>query len=454
MLLIPEGSFRINFFCVSEPYCDLPMSTYIRDMAGQVGKEVEIKGWLYNKRSSGSIAFLELRDGSGFAQAVVPKQQVDEKTWGNVQEATQESSLVVTGRVSKHPKKESEYELQVTQVILVHKAEEYPITKKEHGPEFLMDNRHLWLRSQKQWAALRLRHIVKTGFQDYFNSKGYIELDTPTFTPNACEGTTDLFEVDYFGRPAYLTQNGQLYLEAMAMAFGRVYDLCPNFRAEKSKTRKHLTEFWSLNPEMAFIEHEESLRIQEESIKHMIAYALKHGGPELAILERNTAELQAILNLSFVHYEYEEAIAKLQKRGSSIQFGEDLGAEDEVLLTEDSDAPVVVKNWPKAIKPFYMKAHPEKKDMVLNADILASRGFGEIVGGSQREDDYKTLLDNINKAGLDVSVFEWYLDLRRYGSVPHCGFGIGIERMTRWVGGIHHIRETIPFPRMLNRITP
>jgi asparaginyl-tRNA synthetase len=344
--------------------------------------------------------------------------------------------------------------LQISDFRLQNLAEEYPIAKKEHGPEFLMDNRHLWLRSKSQWAILRIRHLVKAGLQDYFNSNGYIELDTPIFTPTSCEGTTDLFEVNYFDRKAYLTQNGQLYLEAMCMAFGRVYDLCPNFRAEKSKTRKHLTEFWSLNPEIAFIGHEESLKIQEASIKHVVKYALEHGKEELIMLERNPTDLQAVVDKPFKHYEYGEAIEELKKRGSDIEYGHDLGADDEELLTKNSDVPVIIKNWPKNIKPFYMKTHPTNSELVLNADVLASRGFGEIIGGSQREDDYDTMLANIKKAGLSVNTFKWYLDLRKYGSVSHCGFGIGIERTTRWIAGIHHIRETAAFPRMLNYLEP
>ncbi|HBU07141.1 MAG TPA: asparagine--tRNA ligase [Candidatus Magasanikbacteria bacterium] len=430
------------------------MQTFIKDLSKHVGEEVVLKGWLNNIRSSGSIAFLELRDGNGFIQCVANKKELAEDVWNLVENSTQESSIIVTGKVTQHPKKTDVFELQITKYQLVQQAIDYPIGNKEHGPEFLMDNRHLWLRSKKQWAILRIRHLVKAGLQDYFNNQGYIELDTPIFTPTSCEGTTDLFEVNYFDRKAYLTQNGQLYLEAMCMAFGRVYDLCPNFRAEKSKTRKHLTEFWSLNPEIAFIEHEESLKIQEASIKHVVKYVLEHGGEELALLERDLSELQAVVEKPFVHYEYGDAIAELKKRGSSIEYGKDLGAEDEELLTNDSDVPVIVKNWPKDIKPFYMKKHPIDSKLVLNADVLASRGFGEIIGGSQREDDYEIILQNIKSAGLQVDIFEWYLDLRKYGSVPHCGFGIGIERVTRWIAGIHHIRETSAFPRMLNRIEP
>ncbi|MBU2542473.1 asparagine--tRNA ligase [Patescibacteria group bacterium] len=430
------------------------MQTFIKDLSNKVGEEVTLKGWLYNKRSSGKIAFLEIRDGSGFTQAVAVKESLPEEVWEEIDKLTQESSLEVVGTVSKHPKQEGVYELQVSKLSSYQVASDYPIVLKDHGPEFLLDNRHLWLRSKKQWAILRIRHLVKAGLQDYFNSNDYVELDTPIFTPTSCEGTTDLFEVEYFDRKAYLTQNGQLYLEAMCMSFGKVYDLCPNFRAEKSKTRKHLTEFWSLNPEIAFIEHEESLKIQEASLKYVVKYVLDHGREELVLLERDLTELQAIVDKPFVHYEYGDAIIELKKRGSDIEYGHDLGADDEELLTKDSDVPVIVKNWPKNIKPFYMKGHQTDPTLVLNADILAPRGFGEIVGGSQREDDYETILTNIKAAGLPVETFEWYLDLRKYGSVPHCGFGIGIERTTRWIAGIHHIRETIPFPRMLNRLEP
>lgn len=430
------------------------MQTFIKDLSQKVGEEVTLKGWLNNKRSSGKIAFLEIRDGSGFVQAVAVKDSLTPDTWDTIEKLTQESSLEVVGVVSRHPKQEGVFELQVVSCKLYSLASEYPIAKKDHGPEFLMDNRHLWLRSKRQWAILRIRHLVKAGLQEYFNGRGYVELDTPIFTPTSCEGTTDLFEVNYFDRKAYLTQNGQLYLEAMCMAFGRVYDLCPNFRAEKSKTRKHLTEFWSLNPEIAFIEHEESLQIQEASIKYVVKYVLEHGKEELTLLERDLSELQAAVDKPFTHYEYGDAIAELKKRGSDIEYGHDLGADDEELLTKDSDVPVIIKNWPKNIKPFYMKTHPTDSALVLNADVLASRGFGEIIGGSQREDDYQTMLNNIKAAGLPVETLGWYLDLRRYGSVPHCGFGIGIERVTRWISGIHHIRETIPFPRMLNRLEP
>ena len=431
----------------------LPKMVYIKDFKDCLGQEVSVNGWIYNFRCSGKIAFLQLRDGSGYAQAVVNQPAVDEASWKVASEMTIESSVEMIGTVSKHPKKE-EYELQVKELKFVQRAEEYPIGKKEHGPDFLLDERHLWLRSASQWAVLRLRHLVKLGLQDYFNSQGFVELDTPIFTPTCCEGTTDLFEVNYFDRKAYLTQNGQLYLEAMCMSFGKVYDLCPNFRAEKSKTRKHLTEFWSCNPEIAFIDHEQSLKIQEAAIKHVFKFVLANGQQELAILERKVEELQAVVDQPFVHYTYREAIIKLNEHGSDIKFGDDLGAEEEELLTKDSATAVIVKNWLKVAKPFYMKGHTEDSELVYNADILAARGFGEVVGGSQREDDFATLKNRIIEAKLPLKDFEWYLDLRRFGSVPHCGFGIGVERMTRWIAGIHHVRETIPFPRTINRIYP
>lgn len=425
----------------------------IAQAAEFVGQEVQINGWVYNLRSSGSICFLQVRDGSGFTQAIVNKSSVSEQVWQTAEQATIESSVILTGQISKHPKKE-EYELQVSDIKIVQISEEYPIGKKEHGPDFLLDNRHLWLRAPSQWAIQRLRFLIKNGLQDYLNKQGYIQVDTPIFTPTSCEGTTTLFEVEYFEEKAYLSQNGQLYLEALIFSLGKVYDLAPCFRAEKSKTRKHLTEFWALNPEMAFVEHEESLRIQEALIKHCFKYVLEHGQNELKILERDLSELQAVVDQSFVDYTYDDAIKELQKLGSAIQYGDDLGAEDEVLLTQESLVPVIVKNWPKSIKPFYMKRHPQNDDLVLNADILAAKGFGEIVGGSQREDDYKILEARMKHEKMNMDDFGWYLDLRKYGTVPHSGFGIGIERMTRWIAGIHHIRETIPFPRMINRIRP
>ncbi|TSC55861.1 MAG: asparaginyl-tRNA synthetase [Parcubacteria group bacterium Gr01-1014_18] len=427
---------------------------FIGELSRKVGEKVTLAGWVLNLRSSGQIMFLELRDGSGFIQAIVEKTSAGETLWNLAQTLTLESSIEVEGLVKKHPKKENVYELDVKSLRVVGTSPDYPIGKKEHGPDFLLENRQLWLRVPSQWAILRIRHLVKASLQEFYNSEGFVEIDTPTFTPTPCEGTTDLFEVQYFDRKAYLTQNGQLYLEALAMAHGKVYDLCPNFRAEKSKTRKHLTEFWTLNPELAFCEHEESLALQERAVKYSAAYILKHGRRELEVLERNIPDLEAVVAKPFIHYEYPDAIAELQKRGSAIKYGDDLGADDEVLLTQDSDVPVIVKNWPAEIKPFYMKRHPSDPNRVQNADMLASRGFGEIIGGGQREDDYLIMKKRMEDQKMPMEVFGWYLELRKYGSVPHCGFGMGIERLTRWMGGIHHIRETAAFPRMLNRITP
>jgi asparaginyl-tRNA synthetase len=433
----------------------MPIYTYVSEIEKHVGEEIELKGWVYNFRSSGKIFFLQLRDGSGRVQVVYSAGNLPVDQWEKLQSIRIESSVTVHGTVKAESRATSGFELDGTSVEIINLApDDYPIGKKEHGPEFLLDNRHLWLRSESQWAVLRLRHLVKLGLQEFFNSQGFIELDTPTFTPNSCEGTTDLFEVEYFDKKAYLTQNGQLYLEAMCMAFGRVYDLCPNFRAEKSKTRKHLTEFWSLNPEIAFINHEESLALQEKALKFVVEFVLQRAASELKILERDVTELQAFLQEPFKHYEYKDAINYLQTHGSLIKYGDDLGAEDEEILTRDSRAAVIVKNWPKTIKPFYMKTHSEDSSLVFNADVLAPRGFGEIVGGSQREDDYETLVKSLREHNLPLDIFAWYLDLRKYGSVPHCGFGIGIERVTRWIAGIHHVRETAAFPRMINRLTP
>ncbi|MFH1253389.1 MAG: asparagine--tRNA ligase [Candidatus Uhrbacteria bacterium] len=433
----------------------MSQNTYISEIQKFVGQEVTLKGWAYNFRSSGKIFFLQLRDGSGRVQIVYSAGSLTPEQWETLQSLRIESSVSIRGTVKAEPRAPSGFELDGTSVEIIGLApDDYPIGKKEHGPEFLLDNRHLWLRSESQWAVLRIRHWVKLGLQEFFNGQGFVELDTPTFTPNSCEGTTDLFEVEYFDKKAYLTQNGQLYLEAMCMAFGRVYDLCPNFRAEKSKTRKHLTEFWSLNPEIAFINHEESLILQEKALKFVVEFVLQQAVLELKVLERDVSELQAFLQEPFKHYEYKEAISYLQEHGSQIKYGDDLGAEDEEILTRDSRAAVVVKNWPKAIKPFYVKGHSGDPSLVFNADVLAPRGFGEIIGGSQREDNLEILEKNLHEHNLPLDIFSWYLDLRKYGSAPHCGFGIGIERVTRWIAGIHHVRETTAFPRMINRITP
>lgn len=430
------------------------MQTFIKNIADLVGQEVEIKGWLYNKRSSGPIAFLELRDGSGWIQAVAVKAELSAEVWDLVEKVAQESSVVVRGKVTKHPKRENVFELQVTGFMILQLAHDYPIAHKEHGPDFLMENRHLWLRSKKQWAILRVRDAIITSINEYLHQENFIRTDSPVFTPNACEGTTTLFPVPYFDLgTAYLSQSGQLYIEAAIASVGRCYDFGPVFRAEKSKTKRHLTEFWMMDAEAAFVEHEENLKIQEGLVRYIIRYCLKNCLEELAILERNLEPLQKA-DAPFTRYTYDQAIVKLHELGSDIKHGEDLGNDDEGLLTKDSDVPVFIAKWPKSIKPFYMKRDPENPEVVLNDDLIATEGAGELIGGSQREDDYNLLLERIKAEGLNVEDYQWYLDLRQYGSVPHSGFGIGLERAVRWITGVEHIRECIPFPRTIGRLHP
>lgn len=427
----------------------------IKDISQHVGQEVEIKGWLYNKRSSGSIAFLELRDGSGFVQAVVVKSEVDNTVWQNAEKLNQESSLIVRGKVGKHPKQEDVYELQILDIKIVQIAEEYPISKKEHGPDFLLDNRHLWLRSKKQWAIQRVRDVVITAIYDFFHEQGFIKIDTPIITPNACEGATTLFGIQYFDEgEVFLSQSGQLYLEAAIMSVGRAFDFGPTFRAEKSKTKRHLTEFWMMDAETAYVEHNENMDIQEGMIKFIVKRCLKKCQDELIVLERKQEPLKKLLDLPFVRLTYTEAINKLQAMGSDIKFGEDLGNDDECLLTQASAVPVFIHKWPKSIKPFYMKQDPQNSELVLNDDLIGIEGAGELIGGSEREDNYEILKAAIEREGLKGPEYQWYLDLRKYGSVPHSGFGLGLERTVGWICGVAHIRETIPFPRMINRVRP
>lgn len=432
------------------------MKTFIKDLSTKVGEEVTIKGWLYNKRSSGKIAFLELRDGTGFVQAVAVKGGLSEGIWEEIEKLTQESSLEVVGEVSKHPKKEGVYELQVSKLASMQVAHEYPIALKDHGPEFLSDNRHLWLRSKKQWAILRIRDMIETAINEYLHDQGFIRADSPIFTPNACEGTTTLFPVPYFDLgEAYLSQSGQLYAEAAIASVGRCYDFGPVFRAEKSTTKRHLTEFWMMDAEGAFIEHDENLQIQEDLLKAIVKKCLDNCQQELTVLERDTSAMVSMLEKPFTRYTYEEAIKKLNELGSDIKYGEDLGNDDEGMLTKDSDVPVFIEKWPKNIKPFYMKIDPENTERVLNNDLIGIEGAGELIGGSQREDDFGLLMARIREdKNLDEKEYEWYTDLRKYGSVPHSGFGIGVERTVRWISGAEHIRECIPFPRLVNRLKP
>jgi asparaginyl-tRNA synthetase len=431
------------------------MNVFIKDIANYVGDAVSLRGWLNNKRSSGKIAFLEIRDGSGFVQAIAVKDSISEDMWNVIDGSTQESAVVVTGTVSKHPKQEHTYELQITNYQLLHKSEEYPIAKKEHGPEFLMENRHLWLRSKRQWAILRVRDVVETAVNEYLHLQGFIRTDSPIFTPNACEGTTTLFPVPYFDLgEAYLSQSGQLYIEAAIASVGRCYDFGPVFRAEKSTTKRHLTEFWMMDAEAAFVEHDENMDIQEGLIKHIVKSCLEKCSAEFAILERNPEPLRAVALKPFTRLTYDDAIKTLNENGSDIKYGEDLGNDDEVILTQNSDVPVFIHKWPKSIKPFYVKRDPNNDELALNVDLIGIEGSGEIIGGAQREDNIDFLLERIKHEGLNEADYDWYLDLRKYGSVPHSGFGLGVERMVRWMSGAEHIRECIPFPRVVNRVRP
>ena len=431
------------------------MTVRISTFQDHVGESVTIKGWIQNLRSSGKIAFFEIRDGSGFTQAVIEKTNVSEDMWASVEAATQESSVMLTGTVSAHPKKQGVYELQVSDMTVVQKAEEYPISNKEHGPDFLMNNRHLWLRSKRQWAILRIRDTVQRAIINFLYTEKFVRTDSPIFTPNACEGTTDLFPVPYFDLgEAYLSQSGQLYIEAAISSVGRCYDFGPVFRAEKSTTKRHLTEFWMMDAEAAFVEHEENMDIQEGLVKAIVEACLTECVEEFALLERDTAPLKALLERPFERLTYADAIVRLQALGSDIQFGEDLGNDDEGMLTQESPVRVFIHKWPKGIKPFYMKIDPEDPTRVLNNDLIGIEGSGEIIGGSQREDDYDLLLERIQEDNLNPEEYSWYLDLRKYGSVPHSGFGIGLERMVRWMSGTEHIRECIPFARLVNRVQP
>ncbi len=430
------------------------MAQHIKDFSNHVGESLTIKGWLYNKRSSGPISFLEIRDGSGFVQAVAVQKSLSAQSWENVEKVSQESSVTVTGTVAKHPKKDNVFELQVTNFEIIQLAVEYPISKKDHGPDFLMDNRHLWLRSKRQWAILRIRDTIIMAINEYLHQENFIKIDSPIFTPNACEGTTTLFPVPYFDLgTAYLSQSGQLYIEAAIASVGRCYDFGPVFRAEKSKTKRHLTEFWMMDAEAAFVEHEGNLALQEGLVRFIIRRCLERCQEELILLERDTAKLKAA-DAPFTRYTYEEAIKKLNELGSDIKYGEDLGNDDEGLLTKDSAVPVFIEKWPKSIKPFYMKTDPTNPERVFNDDLIATEGGGELIGGSQREENVEVLLARIKEEGLNQADYEWYLDTRRFGGVPHSGFGIGLERAVRWISGVEHIRECIPFPRTIGRLRP
>lgn len=423
-------------------------------LSAAVGQEITVKGWLYNKRSSGSIAFLEVRDGYGWRSVVAAKAALDAETWAEVERVTQESSVELVGLVTAHPKKENVFEIQLKQFKVLHLSNDYPIAKKDHGPDFLLENRHLWLRSKRQWAILRLRDRIMMAMGEYLHQQSFIRVDSPVFTPNACEGTTTLFGVPYFDEgTAYLSQSGQLYIEAAIASVTRCYDFGPVFRAEKSKTKRHLTEFWMMDAEAAFVEHDENLRIQEGLVRFVVRSCLEYCQEELVILERNIEKLKQI-DAPFTRLSYDEAIVELNRLGSDIKHGEDLGNDDEALLTKESAVPIFIEKWPKTIKPFYMKLDPSDKNRVLNADLIATEGAGEIAGGSQREENLELLTKLIHEEGLVEADYQWYLDTRRFGSVPHSGFGFGLERLVRWISGTEHIRECIPFPRTIGRLKP
>lgn len=426
----------------------------ISEVGKFVGQTVTIQGWVANLRSSGKIVFWQVRDGSsGPVQCVITPQNVSEADFNAAKTATIESSATITGTVKEEPRSPGGFELDVSGLSLVQKAEEYPIGKKEHGPDFLLDNRHLWLRSPRQAAILRIRDTIIWAFREFFRQEGFIMTDTPILTPTSCEGTTTLFKTDYFGEPAYLSQSGQLYLEALCMSLGKVYDFGPTFRAEKSKTRRHLTEFWMLDAEMAYMDLDQSMAIQEKMVMYVLKKALAERQPELSLLGRDIAPLEKV-QAPFIRMTYDEALAKLKELGSDIEWGTDLGNDDETILTKAFDRPIFITRYPVDIKAFYMKPDPENPKVVLCADLLAPEGYGEVIGGSQRIDDLKLLEQRIKEHKLKRSDFEWYLDLRRYGSVPHSGFGIGLERTVAWICGLDHVRETIPFPRLINRLRP
>ena len=415
---------------------------------------VTLSGWLYNKRSSGKIRFLVMRDGTGLVQGVVAKNNVSEEVFNRFDALTQESSFSMTGKVRKEDRAPGGYELDVSDIRIISIAREYPISPKEHGVEFLMDRRHLWLRSSRQHAILRVRHQIIRAIREFFDDRGYVLMDSPIFTPAACEGTSTLFETDYFDLgKAYLTQSGQLYGEAGAMAHGKVYVFGPTFRAEKSKTRRHLTEFWMVEPEVAFNDLNDTMELAEECLEHIVQSVMKNRMPELKTLERDTNFLEKVKK-PLPRISYTEAVEILHSKGVNFEWGNDFGANDETVISEQFDRPVMVHRYPSAIKAFYMKRDPEDPKLALAVDVLAPEGYGEIIGGSQREDDLDVLIERIKEHNLPQEAFEWYLDLRRYGSVPHGGFGLGVERTVAWICGLDHVRETIPFPRMIYRLTP
>jgi len=427
--------------------------TYVEDIGAHEGKEVVLSGWLYNKRSSGKLHFLQVRDGTGTIQCVVFKNDVDAEVFELADHLTQESSVIVHGTVRADPRSPLGFEVGVDRIELVSESIDFPITPKEHGIAYLLDRGHLWLRSAKQHAVLRIRSEIAHACREYFDKHGFVLFDSPILTPAACEGTTTLFETPYFDETAYLTQSGQLYLEAGALALGKAYCFGPTFRAEKSKTRRHLMEFWMVEPEVAYMDLEGDMDLAEDFVEFIVQRVVERRRRELATLERDVAKLENVRK-PFPRITYDDALAMLRDKGSEVEWGSDFGAEEETLISEAYDRPVLVHRYPAECKAFYMKNDPADARLALCVDMLAPEGCGEIIGGGQREDDWQTLRNKIAAHGLPEEPFAWYLDLRRYGSVPHAGFGMGIERVVAWVCGLRHVRETIPFPRMLERLTP
>lgn len=428
--------------------------TTISQVSKHVDQEVKIGAWLANKRSSGKIAFLQLRDGTGFIQGVVVKNEVPEEVFQAAKSVTQESSLYVTGVVQKDERSPFGYELLINNIEVLHQSVDYPITPKEHGTEFLMDHRHLWLRSRRQHAVMKVRNEIIRATYEFFHKEGFVKVDPPILTGSAPEGTTELFHTKYFEEDAYLSQSGQLYMEAAAMALGKVFSFGPTFRAEKSKTRRHLIEFWMIEPEMAFYEFEDNLKVQEEYVAHIIQSVLTNCKLELNTLGRDTSKLEK-MTAPFPRISYDDAIKLLHEKGfNDIEWGDDFGAPHETAIAESFDKPVFITHYPTSLKPFYMQPAPDRDDVVLCADLIAPEGYGEIIGGSERIYDVELLKQRLEEHGLAPEAYKWYLELRQYGSVPHSGFGLGLERTVAWLSGVEHVRETIPFPRLLNRLYP
>ncbi|HOK18572.1 MAG TPA: asparagine--tRNA ligase [Caldisericia bacterium] len=426
---------------------------YIEDLKDYVEKEVELRGWLYNSRFSGKLIFLIMRDGSGFCQCVVSLNDVGEEIFEKAKKLTLESSFIVRGVVREEKRAIGGYEILVKNIEIIQLAKDYPIGPKEHGIEFLMENRHLWIRSRKQWAIQRIRNELIKGVRDFFYERKFILFDSPILTPSACEGTTTLFDIDYFGEKAYLSQSGQLYNEIGAAAFGKVYCFGPTFRAEKSKTRRHLIEFWMVEPEVAFLDLQGNMELIEDFVSYIVQRVIENKKDELEILERDISKIKNV-KPPFPKISYSDAVDLLHKKGNNLLWGEDFGGDEETLISEEYDRPVFVYKYPKECKAFYMKEDLENPLLSLSCDLLAPEGYGEIVGGGQREDSYEKLIQRMEELKIPIEPYKWYLELRKYGTFPHSGFGLGIERTLSWICGIHHVRETIPLPRLLERIYP